>query len=67
MRTVDYKENSAGPVARFTATDPERATPIFWSLPAAVTDTERDRRTTQPTEESFKIDQSGVLSFKEPS
>ena len=58
-----YAENGDGPVARFTASDPEGATPGFWSLtPEAVTNTVElvdiaDR-------DLFKIDQNGVLSFK---
>ena len=31
-RTVSYLENGNGPVARFTASDPEGAMPIVWSL-----------------------------------
>ena len=30
--TFEYAENGNGPVARFTATDPEGVTPIVWSL-----------------------------------
>ena len=30
--TIDYPENGDGPVATFTATDPEGVTPITWSL-----------------------------------
>ena len=64
MRTVPYAENGDGPVARFTASDPEGATPGFWSLTDAAVDgvdgndiADRDL---------FKIDQNGVLSFKTP-
>ena len=63
MRTVDYRENSTGPVARFTASDPEDATPIVWSLTdsddagGVVEEDIADRAW-------FKIDQTGVLSFK---
>ena len=66
MRTVDYREMSTGSVARFTASDPEGARPIVWSLPGAAvigTDvTEND----VADQDLFKIDQSGVLSFKTP-
>ena len=58
-----YAENGDGPVATFTASDPEGATPGFWSLTAeagigAVEDTDTADR------DFFKIDQNGVLSFK---
>ena len=64
MRTVEYRENGDGPVARFTASDPEDAAPIYWSLTDVVVDEVvgpdiADRAL-------FKIDQSGVLTFKEP-
>ena len=32
--TYNYKENGTGPVATFTASDPEGATPVVWSLTA---------------------------------
>ena len=63
-----YTENSTDPVATFTSSDPEGATPGYWSL----TDDP------VPADESvvseadiadralFEIDQSGVLSFMEP-
>ena len=66
MRTVDYPENSTGYVARFTASDPEGAMPVVWSITgapvedAAVTDADIADRGL------FKIDQNGVLSFKKP-
>ena len=65
MRTVDYKENSTGPVARFTASDPEGATPGYWSK----TDVEVTDVVAAPDRADralFKIDQSGVLSFEKP-
>ena len=34
-RTVEYAENGTGPVATFTASDPEGASPIVWSLTTA--------------------------------
>ena len=33
--TIEYAENGTGPVATFTATDPEGAMPITWSLATA--------------------------------
>ena len=30
--TIEYAENGKDPVATFTATDPEGATPIIWSM-----------------------------------
>ena len=66
MRTVDYRENSTGPVARFTASDPEGATPSFWMLtPEAVSAAEVE--TADIADRAlFEIDQSGVLSFMKP-
>ena len=32
QRTVEYPENGTGSVATFTASDPEGASPIVWSL-----------------------------------
>ena len=63
QRTLNYAENGDGPVARFTASDPEGAMPVAWSLTTtAVGDLEasdiEDRLL-------FKIDQNGVLSFKD--
>ena len=53
--TIEYPENGTGPVATFTATDPEMAGDITWSLKADDDD-----------DEDFKIDKSsGVLSFME--
>ena len=66
MRTVEYVENGTGPVARFTATDPEDAAPIFWSLTAAAVNDANVETTDIADRALFKIDQSGVLSFKTP-
>ena len=66
MRTVEYVENGTGPVARFTVSDPEGAAPIFWSLTAAVVDDSNVETTDIADRALFKIDQSGVLSFKTP-
>ena len=65
MRTVDYRENSTGPVARFTAGDPEGATPSFWSLTDSM-DAESVVVTDIADRASFEIDQNGVLSFRSP-
>ena len=57
----DYPENGDGPVATFTASDPEGAMPVAWSL----TTTAVGDVTSEDTEDAadFKIDQNGVLSF----
>ena len=65
MRTVPYAENGDGPVARFTASDPEGATPGFWSL-TAETVTDAVETADIADRALFKIDQNGVLSFKTP-
>ena len=52
---IEYAENGTGPVATFTATDPENAGAITWSLMAGLADDD---------DEDFTID-GGVLSFKE--
>ena len=64
MRTTQYTENSPSPVARFTASDPERATPVYWSLTSAAV---ADVIATDIADRAlFKIDQNGVLSFRTP-
>ena len=63
QRTVGYPENGDGYVARFTASDPERAMPVAWSLTTtAVGDVVVDEDIED--EADFKIDQNGVLSFR---
>ena len=57
MQTVVYRENSTGPVARFMASDPERATPIVWMLV-------QSEAAAAAHENYFKIDQNGVLRFR---
>ena len=60
-----YAENGTGPVATFTSTDPEGATPGYWMLTdEGVTDAVEDADIADRA--LFNIDQSGVLSFKEP-
>ena len=68
-----YVENGTGPVATFTASDPEGATPGYWSLVQSESFTDIPVDGTDDIvaadvadENLFKIDQSGVLSFKEP-
>ena len=53
---IEYAENGTGSVAIFTATDPENAGDITWSLDASGADDDDD--------EDFTIDAAGVLSFK---
>ena len=69
-----YAENGDGPVATFTASDPEGATPVFWSLVQSegfsAIDTDGDGpEDIMPDdvadEKFFKIDQNGVLSFRD--
>ena len=50
----DYEENGTGPVATFTATDPE-GDPVLWDIVSSVD---------SPDAEDFKISKDGVLSFK---
>ena len=61
-QTVTYAENGTGQVARFTARDPEGATPTQWSLATAtVDDIIVDGDITDA--DDFKISSDGVLSF----
>ena len=54
----EYPENGTGPVATFTATDPEAAGAITWSL--------KDEDEAEDDAEDFEIDKaSGVLTFAE--
>ena len=71
---IDYAENGDGPVATFTAGDPEGAIPIFWSLVQSegfsTIDTDGDGPENiisddVADENLFKIDQNGVLSFRD--
>ena len=67
-----YAENGSDPVATFTATDPEGAGPLYWSLATAAVDINGDNDTDDPGEaesnvrdhEDLKISQSGVLAFR---
>ena len=76
-QTVNYAENRTNPVATFTARDPERATPINWSLAADTftldlndnddfTDPGDVAATDSVDGSRFKITSEGVLSFVTP-
>ena len=61
-----YHEKDTGPVVTLSASDPERVTPIVWSLPAANVDPDGDGPlTTGDTQDNgdFKINAAGELSF----
>ena len=59
---IEYAENDTGPVATFTATDPE-GRPVYWSLAdAEVTDEATAADVADHAE--FMISSDGVLSFK---
>ena len=63
---VEYAENGKDPVATFTATDPEGATPITWSLAtAAQVNAEGDdlADADNADAEDFMIDKDGMLKF----
>ena len=66
--TIEYAENGEGPVATYTATDPEGKT-VMWSVPSAgdpdgAGDLDADDNTDGPL---FSIDESsGVLTFNDP-
>ena len=63
QRTVTYPENGTGPVARFTASDPEGAMPVFWSLTTEDVSDANVEAADRADAGDFKIDQNGVLSF----
>ena len=69
-QTVPYAENGTGPVATFTARDPEGASPIVWSLAATNTaeipGLDVNFSLDAADVDDFKIDQHGVLSFITP-
>ena len=62
MTTVSYAENGKDAVATFTATDPEGATPITWSLLTAGTPGDIDTDD-YADNEYFMIDKDGMLKF----
>ena len=61
----NYAENGEGPVATFTATDPEGAMPITWSIAAdgATLPEGFTEATDNADENHFDIDKDGVLTF----
>ena len=68
--TVEYMENGEDDVKTFSASDPEGARPIVWSLPADGDDpdgTDGPLAGTDPQDNGdFKISQDGVLRFRSP-
>ena len=58
-----YPENGTGPVATFTASDPEGAAPIVWSRTGASVPAADVSEDDVDDVDDFKIDQNGVLSF----
>ena len=67
--TIEYAENGTDPVATFTATDPEGATTITWSIPTEGSDPDGDGDlTTADTADAgdFEIDEDGMLKFSSP-
>ena len=66
QRTVTYAENGTGPVATFTASDPEGAMPVYWSLTTARIMLMLDVDGADIADNGlFEIDQNGVLSFRD--
>ena len=66
IETIEYAENGTDPVARFTATDPEGAMPIVWSVladNATFTDIDGIDAADAADAEHFDISQDGVLTF----
>ena len=67
--SVDFAENGEDPVATFTATDPEGAMSITWSVPTAADpdDTDGPLSTDDHTDRAdFTIDEDGMLKFSSP-
>ena len=67
--TIMYVENGTGPVATLTATDPEGATPITWSVAAAGTTFVSGAGITladAADAEHFTMDEDGMLKFSSP-
>ena len=66
--TVNYAENSTGRVARFTASDPEGATPIVWSVVTEAVDLDGDNNDILDADVTdsglFKIGSDGSLEFR---
>ena len=62
----EYNEKGMGPVVTLSAADPERVTPIVWSLPTANADPDGDGElVANDTQDNgdFKINAAGELSF----
>ena len=67
--SVSYPENGKDPVATYTATDPEGATPIIWSIADADDISGNEDLTTADNADAdhFEIDdKDGVLEFSSP-
>ena len=68
--TKNFPENSKDPVAMFTATDPEGATPIAWDIVEGAGDpdgTDGDLTAADNADAaSFTIDKDGMLKFSSP-
>ena len=64
LAVVEYTENDTDPVLTLTASDPEGAAPIFWSLVTDAADIDGVDEDERADHASFKISQSGVLAFK---
>ena len=62
---VEYAENGTGPVATFTATDPEGAMPITWSV-AVNADIDGVESADITDNGLFTIDKDGMLKFSSP-
>ena len=64
---IEYAENGTGPVATFTAVDPEGATPITWTLAPSGADPDGVDGPLTDTDAAdvlhFDIDKDGVLTF----
>ena len=62
--TIQYAENGTGPVATFTATDPEGVTPITWDVPQTIpNDIEGVDSADNVDGTHFDISEDGVLTF----
>ena len=64
--TIMYAENGEDPVATFTATDPEGATPITWSLATDAAIEGVDAADIADGDDHFMIDEDGELKFSSP-
>ncbi|MDE2802854.1 MAG: hypothetical protein OXK21_08225 [Chloroflexota bacterium] len=66
---IEYAENGTGPVATFTADDPEGATPIAWDIVTGGGDPDGDgalTATDNADSDHFTIDEDGMLKFSAP-